>query len=62
MELKSDCTTLLLRFLRMIKTQHRVNVAIIYLDNNNVLINHKTKAELSSASTVFELSTLYTAY
>jgi len=61
-ESKSDCTTSLLRFLRMIKTQHRVNVAIVHLDNDNVLINHKTKAELSSAGTVFEPSTPYTAH
>jgi len=61
-ESKSDCTTSLLRFLRMIKTRYRVNIAIVHLDNDNVLINYKTKAELSSPGTVFEPYTPYTAH
>jgi hypothetical protein len=61
-ESKSDCTTSLLRFLRMVKTQHGVDVEIVHLDNDNVLINTKTKNELAAKGTVFEASTPYTAH
>jgi hypothetical protein len=61
-ESKSDCTTSLLRFLRMVKTQHGIDVEIVHLDNDNVLINTKTKNELAAKGTVFEASTPYTAH
>jgi hypothetical protein len=38
-EHKSEFTSSFLRFLRMVKVQHGVNVAIVYVDNNTVLIN-----------------------
>jgi hypothetical protein len=62
MEHKLDFTSSLLRFLRMIKVQHDVNVAIVHVDNDTVLINQATKTNLAIVGTVFEPSTAYTAH
>jgi hypothetical protein len=59
MEHKSDSTSSLLRFLRMVKVQHGVNVAIVHVDNDTVLINQATKTDLAMVGTVFEPSTTY---
>jgi hypothetical protein len=42
--------------------QFNVTIAIIYLDNNFVLINKYTTVKLKKVGTTFKLSTLYTTY
>jgi len=59
---KDICTDSLLRFMRMIKTQFNATVAICHLDNDIVLVNNKTKEQLSQLGTVFEASTPYTPH
>jgi hypothetical protein len=51
----------ILHFLRMVKVQHNINVAIVHVDNDTVLINKATRADLAQVSTVFEPSTVYTS-
>ena len=46
----------------MVKTQFKATVAICHLDNDKVLVNNKTKEQLSQLGTVFEASTPYTLY
>jgi hypothetical protein len=62
MEQKSGFTPSLLRYLRMVKVQYNINVAIVHVDNDTVLINKATRADLSQVGTVFEPSTVYTAH
>jgi hypothetical protein len=62
MEHKLDFTSSLLRFLRMVKVQHGVNVAIVHVDNDTLLINQATKIDFAMVGTVFEPSTTYTAH
>jgi hypothetical protein len=60
MEHKSESTSSLLRFLRMVKVQHGVNVAIVHADDDTVLIEQATKTDLATVGIVFAPSTTYT--
>jgi hypothetical protein len=60
MEHKSKSTSSLLRFLRMVKVQHGVNVAIVHADDDTVLIEQATKTDLATVGIIFEPSTTYT--
>jgi hypothetical protein len=62
MEQKSGFTSSLLRFLCMVKVQYNINVAIVHVDNDTVLINKATRANLARVGTVFEPSTVYTSH
>jgi hypothetical protein len=62
MEQKSSFTPSLLYYLPMVKVQYNINVAIVHVDNDTVLINKAIHSNLAQVSTVFEPSTVYTAY
>jgi hypothetical protein len=62
MKQKSGFTPSLLRFLCMVKVQYNINIAIVHVDNNTVLINKATCADLAQVGTVFKPSTVYTSH
>ena len=59
---KLGITGKLFSYLDRMKTQYKVTVAVIHVDNDTVLVNQRTRAEFSRRSTVLELSTPRTAH
>jgi hypothetical protein len=59
---KKSFSCSLINYIVTIKTQYSVQVAIIYTDNNLVLININTTKKLASKSTCSKLSMLHAYY
>jgi hypothetical protein len=46
----------------MVKVQCNIKIAIVHVDNDTILINKATRADLAQVGTFFESSTVYISY